>query len=119
MNGKDKKDDKKMMGDGNPIVVGTVSAINGSTLTVQNNAGATYSVDVSAAKIQKKGVTNATISNIVIGDRVLIQGTVSGTSVTATTVIDQPVGTNNEGGKNRVRTAISSFGNFFKHLFGF
>ena len=73
-------------------VFGTVSAISGTTLTVTSNAqnggtATTYIVDASSATVTKAGATS-TLSAIAVGDTVMIQGTVSGTSITATTIND-------------------------------
>lgn len=95
-----------------PVAVGTVSAINGSTLTVVGHQGfgfgamgrgmgsttaraaisatTTFAVDATNAVV-KKGNASATttgISSILVGDTVLIQGTISGTNITATMIRD-------------------------------
>ena len=80
-----------MRGNGNGVF-GTVSAISGTTLTVTSNAqnggtATTYIVDASSATVTKAGATS-TLSAIAVGDTVMIQGTVSGTSITATTIND-------------------------------
>jgi hypothetical protein len=75
-----------------PGVMGTVSAINGSTLTVLGKNGTTYSVDATNAKVLKgtQGAkpTDSTLGAIAVGDTVGIQGTVSGTTVTAKEIMD-------------------------------
>ena len=78
-----------------PGVFGTVAAINGDSLTVtskQFNKGATattvtYTVDASNATVTKTGAAS-TVSNILVGDKVMVQGTVNGTTVTAKTIRD-------------------------------
>lgn len=79
-------------GDRGPGVVGTVSAVNGSSLTVAGKNGTTYTVDASSANVMKfaQGTKPAasTVSSIVVGDTVGIRGTVSGTTVTATDIMD-------------------------------
>jgi hypothetical protein len=81
-------------------VHGTVSAVSGNTLTVtatnpQTKATSTYTVDASAATVLKgDGATKpaaSTLSSVVIGDTVSIDGTVSGTSVTAKMIVDGPM----------------------------
>ncbi len=67
---------------------GTITAINGTTITMQEEAdegGAVYTVDASGAAFSKDGAT-ATISSLAVGDKVFVDGTVSGTNVTATSV---------------------------------
>jgi len=78
-----------------PAVFGKVSAIDGTTLTVLGRAGTTtmatttFSVDASNAKILKgSATTTVSIGAIAVGDFLGIEGTVSGTSVTATTIHD-------------------------------
>jgi hypothetical protein len=74
-------------------VFGTVSAINGTSLTVTSNANSnggmatTYTVDASNATVTKSGQSSS-VANIAVGDNVMIQGTISGTNVTATAIRD-------------------------------
>ena len=77
-----------------PALFGTVTAINGTTLTVtgkenprQSTAEGTYSVDASNAKVTKDHA-DATVSSIAAGDMVMVAGTVNGTTVTATMIHD-------------------------------
>ena len=73
-------------------VTGTVSAINGTSLSVTGKNGTAYSVNVANAKVMKGTSGSApavsTVSAITVGDSVSIRGTISGTSVTATSVFD-------------------------------
>ena len=79
-------------------VFGTVQTINGTTITVDGHQGTstvattTYSVDASNAKIIKgsaTGTSTASISDISVGDHVVVQGPVSSSDyITATTIID-------------------------------
>ena len=78
-------------------VMGTVASVSGNTITVTGKNGTTYTVDASNAKFLKgSSSTNTTatapstvtIANIAVGDTVAIRGTVTGTSVVATTVMD-------------------------------
>lgn len=115
-----------IQGNGQPVIGGNMTAINGSTLTVTNKSNVTYTVDASSAKVSKAGVTTmgATISNVVVGDNVVVQGTVNGTSVTASSIIDQgtsPSSPNNSTGSNPPvhRGVLNAIGGFFSHLFGF
>jgi hypothetical protein len=100
-------------GNGQPIVGGTVSAINGNTVTITNKSNASYTVDISNAKISKNGTTT-TASNVAIGDTLLAQGTINGTSVTAVNIVDSANASAN------VHTGFfGSIGGFFARLFGF
>lgn len=110
-------------GNGQPVVMGTVSAISGSTLTVGNEAGVTYTVDATSAKVSKGG-KDAALSDVATDDVVLVQGTVNGTSVTAASVIDQtfvrpaPASGTTTPPAHRAGFFESIHG-FFSHLFGF
>jgi hypothetical protein len=110
-------------GNGMPVVAGTISAINGSTLTITNKSNVTYTVDASKAKIAVKNVVS-TISGVTVGDSVVVQGTVNGNSVAASSVMDNGVIPNmntfasstpkvNHGG------FFGGIGDFFHGLFGF
>ena len=75
-----------------PSVVGTVSAVSGANITVNGRQGfgtnasvITYNIDASTATVLKNNATS-TISSIVVGDAIAVQGTINGTNVTATTI---------------------------------
>lgn len=109
-------------GNGQPVVGGNVTAISGNSITVMNSSNVTYTIDVTTAKVTKKGVTTATLTNITVGDSVIVQGRVNGTSVTASIVIDQGAlsSSTSTGTIPEKRSGImSSIGGFFSHLFGF
>jgi hypothetical protein len=103
-------------GNGQPVIAGSVSAINGSSLTVTNKSNVTYTVDASNAKIVQ-GQTTISISGLTVGDLVVVQGTVNGNNVTASSVIDQkaPTTTSTPAHKG----FFGSIGSFFSHIFGF
>jgi len=113
-------------GNGEPVIGGAVTAISASTLTVTNKSNITYSVDATSATIQK-GNAASTLSSVAVGDNVVVQGTVSGTSVTATSVIDQGAAGNGAGApgnqpggpKGPMGGFFGAIGGLFQHLFGF
>ncbi len=111
-------------GNGEPVIAGSVTTISGETLTVTNASNVIYTVDVSNSTFVKNGATT-TITSILAGDSVIIQGTVNGTSVTASSVIDQGSGGHGNGPSTRappqglVSGFLGAIGNFFKHIFGF
>ena len=83
-----------------PAVAGTVTSVNGTTLTVTSKgfgkntstaAATTYSVDASGATVMKANATSSVLA-ITVGDTVMVQGTVSGTNVTATKIFDGKFG---------------------------
>jgi len=111
------KGDQNMQitGNGEPVIAGKVSAINGTTVTMTNSGNTTYTIDVSSAKITRPGATSTSVSSIAVGDTVMVQGTVNGTLIIASSVIDQTNTSSNQGH----RGFFGSIGSFFSHLFGF
>jgi hypothetical protein len=75
---------------------GTVSAISGNTITLtklgKKSTTTTYTIDATSAKITKKmgkaAPTVITISDIKVGDRLLVKGTITGTTISATNITD-------------------------------
>ncbi len=111
-----------IQGNGDPVIGGTVSALTGSTLTVTAKAGQTYTVDASAATVVKRGVPNAVLSNVSVGDAVVVQGTVNGTAVKASSVLDQgtPPSAGSAGSPPQPRRGFfGAIGGFFTRMFGF
>lgn len=109
-----------IQGDGQPIVAGNVTTISDMTLTITNKSNIVYTIDASNAKIEKGNATSS-LSNVVVGDSVIVQGTINGTSVIASSIIDQSNAPSNS--TNSVPKSHEGFFggvfNFFKHLFGF
>ena len=112
-------------GNGEPVVGAKVTAISGSTLTITNSSNVTYTVDASNAKIVQ-GPNTIAVTNIAVGDSVLVQGTVNGTAIMASTVMDQTRPANTTAGSGTTATNANAhpgfFGgikNFFSHIFGF
>ena len=110
-----------IQGNGQPVVGGNVTAVSGNSLTVTNKSNVTYTVDATNATISKTGVASATISNVAVGDSVVIQGTVNGTSIIAASVIDSGMSSAASGSAQpKPRSGfMSAIGGFFSHLFGF
>jgi hypothetical protein len=109
-------------GNGQPIVAGTVSSITGSTMVITNNSNVTYTIDITNAKITK-GVNTASITDVTVGDMVVVQGTVNGTNIVASSIIDQtkPLNNPNAQGTNQGKHLgfFGGIGSFFAHIFGF
>lgn len=112
-------------GNGEPVIAGNVSAVNGTTLTVTTKSNITYTVDAASTTIVKNGISTA-FANIATGDSVVVQGGVNGTLVTASSIIDQaPKISGNSTSTAHVSEGFhiggffGGIGNFFKHLFGF
>lgn len=127
---KDRREDRRadrMIGSG---VAGIVSAISGNTISVIGRMGTstattTYAVDATNAKFYKDKATT-TIASIVVGDKVLVEGTVNGTSVTATAIYDgklplngKALGAQAEIGNGEGKGFMGKVSGFFKNLFRF
>ncbi|MFA7309781.1 MAG: DUF5666 domain-containing protein, partial [Candidatus Paceibacterota bacterium] len=82
-------------------IVGTVSAISGSTITVTSKDGVTYTVNASGATLAGSEGTSFTLADVKVGDKVNVRGTVSGTTVTATKIVD---------GRIRARNFLDAIG---------
>jgi hypothetical protein len=115
---------QQLQGNGQPIVAGTVSSISGTTLIITNKSNVTYTVDVTSSKILKNNATS-TVTSVATGDMVIIQGAVNGTTITASTVIDNgapkamtaPQQALNQ--KQTPKGFFSGIGGFFSRMFGF
>jgi hypothetical protein len=81
---------------GGQLVTGTVASVSGSVITLTAKNGGSYAVNAASAKIMKSGAT-VDITSILPGDLLMARGTLSGLSMTATTIVDgvmqKPVGT--------------------------
>ena len=106
-----------IVGNGDPLVAGTVSSVDGSTLVITNKSNVSYSIDVSNAKITK-GPAVSTISGVAVGDTVIVQGTINGTNVVASSVIDQAKPGTDANGQPK-KGFFGGIGSFFAHIFGF
>ena len=117
-----------IQGNGQPVVGGTVTAISGTTLTVTNKSNVSYTVNAASTTVQKAGVSS-TIAQVAVGDSIVVQGTVNGTSITASSIMDggaiKAAGAEDDDsnvadiahkGMGRIMGGI---GGFFHSLFGF
>lgn len=111
------------MGNGQPIAGGTVTSIQGTTMVVTNAANVSYTVDASHANIFK-GPATSTLAAIAVGNRVMVQGTVNGSSITAAHIVLQ--GTPAGGAAQATTTPprdmhgmMQRLGGVFHKLFGF
>ncbi len=66
---------------------GTVTSINGTTLTVTDAKGTVYTIDASTAKIGN-AIDSLSIANILVGDKVVVTGVITGTNETAKMISD-------------------------------
>jgi hypothetical protein len=71
---------------------GTVDSVSTSSFTMSTSAGQEVTVDVAAFTTYQKGSSPTSASAVTPGEPVLVLGTTSGTTITATQVIVQPTG---------------------------
>jgi len=116
-----------IQGNGQPVIGGNVTAINGSVITVTNKSNVTYTVDATNATVEKGNATSS-ISAVTVGDNVIVQGTVNGSSITASSIIDSgtntasvnPEDTNsNKTHQGGIGGFFNNIGSFFHNIFGF
>ena len=106
-------------GNGQPIVAGTISSISGSTLTITNKSNVSYTIDTTNAKIIQDQNT-ISVSNLAVGNMIVVQGSFNGNSVIATSVIDQAKTTTAVGANKQPHQGFfAGVGSFFAHIFGF
>ncbi len=80
-----------------PAIFGQVAAVSGREITVTGRSGkqgtiTTYKVDASKAKITQglgQGATAIDLSNVEVGDRVAVLGSITGDAVVASSVFDK------------------------------
>jgi hypothetical protein len=77
-------------GHGQQGAMGTVSAINGNTITLTGKNGKTYTIDATSATVKK--VSDSTVGSITVGDTLMVNGSMSGSTVTATNIVDGVMG---------------------------
>jgi hypothetical protein len=70
--------------------IGTVSALSTSSFTITTSTGQKVTVKKASSTMYQKGTNSASASAVTTGKTVLVLGTTSGTTITATQVIVQP-----------------------------
>jgi hypothetical protein len=71
---------------------GTVASVSTSSFTLSTAAGQEVTVDEASSTQYQKGTSSTAASGVTKGEPVLVLGTTSGTTITATQVIVQPTG---------------------------
>src|ERR1700732_4799453 len=71
---------------------GTVASVSTSSFTMSTSAGVKVTVDEASSTTYQKGTSFTSASAITSGEPVLVLGTTSGVTITATQVIVQPTG---------------------------
>jgi hypothetical protein len=106
---------------GDPVIGGTVTVVSDSTITIKNKDDVTYTVNAKDAKIVRKGFDASVLSDIKVGDNILVQGVVNNTTVTAKLIIDTSfkfdMNGNTSGDNGKHRGFFSRVGLFFKGWF--
>jgi hypothetical protein len=72
--------------------VGTVGSVSTSGFTLSTSAGQSVIVDEASSTSYENGTRSTSASAVTSGETVLVLGTTSGTTITATLVIVQPTG---------------------------
>lgn len=99
-----------LQGNGQPVIAGTITAVSGDTVTVTTKNNVVYTVNALTSKIYVGNNATST-SALTIGGTVVVQGTVNGNSVMASSIIQQ---------KSTSRFGFfGGIGMWFRHLFGF
>ena len=91
------------------VFSGKVTAVSGTTITLVNNKTVSYTVNVGSATLKKgfgKNAKTILFSDVVVGDRLTVVGSLSGTTVTATSIDDKGVSVSaaHTFGKNQRKT---------------
>lgn len=69
-------------------IIGTITATSDTSITIVGKNGTTYTVMTADASIWKDKNSKGGMDDLDVGDSVIIQGKVNGTSVTATNVVE-------------------------------
>jgi hypothetical protein len=89
------------------MIIGKITAISGTTLTLTGSDNKVYTVVANNADIKIKGDKDAQVSGLSVGSNVIIKGDVNGSNVTASAITE---------GKIKVGF-FHRFGLFFKSIF--
>lgn len=107
--------ENEMMGDGKPVVEGKITLINGNTITITNKSNIVYTIDATNAKIFVNNASG-TISSLQTNSEIVVQGTVNGTNITATSIM---IHQNKENMPETKPGFFQRTKGFFKRMFGF
>lgn len=73
-------------------ITGTVTAINGSSITFQPSFGGTFTIDATKATVKSNSESAISISDLRVGDKISVVGTITG-SISAETIKNNTRGT--------------------------
>ncbi len=100
---------------GQPVVGGKITSVIGNTILITNGSNVSYTIDASNTKIFINGATSS-VANLKVNNEIVVQGTVNGNNITATSIISH------QNVNNIPKPNTGFFGkmkNFFGHFFGF
>jgi hypothetical protein len=98
--------------------IGRVTAITDTSITVKSKDGTVYTVNTANAKIWKNKNNAASLSDIKVGDSVIVQGAVNGSTITAVNIVDINLPGEPKADDNGNHLGFfSRIGLFFKNLF--
>jgi hypothetical protein len=77
----------------NHRVLGTVTSTSGGIIVLTSEDGATYTIDATHATVMKANTNNTNpaivdVSNIKVGDTIVVKGNIDGSAVAATNIFD-------------------------------
>lgn len=80
-------------GGGRPVAIGTVGSVAPTSFVVRDRSGISYTVEVTASTTYRDRATGAaSYGDVKSGDTVIVAGTVSGSTIRATSVLVLPAG---------------------------
>ena len=86
--------------------MGTVGSVSASSFTISTSAGVKVTVNEASSTTYQKGTKSTSASAVTAGEPVLVLGTTSGVTITATQVIVQPSG---RGGSSTASAGVIPF----------
>jgi hypothetical protein len=93
-----------------PMVSGTVSSVRGNIISVTGKDSVLYTVDGTNAKVMKSSIgskpVTLTVSNILVGDTVRVQGILTGTNIVATNILDGVIPQKSSAKKSHMRNSV-------------
>lgn len=83
---------RSLLAEKNQRFNGSVTAINGNTITMKDAKGKTWTLDVSKAKLSKMRGEEMKVEDIKVSDKIEIRGTASGTNIDPQTIKNKTLG---------------------------
>lgn len=99
---------KKPSTDVQVSLIGKVTALSGTNITVLGNNGSSYVIDASSAKFVRRYGGTMTVSDIQLNDQIFVQGTLVGTAIKAKAIEDFSLQTRNGAFSGTVQSVSGS-----------